>query len=365
MKSFEDLFRGKRVLVTGHTGFKGSWLSMWLLFLGAEVVGYSDHVSTEKDNFAVSGLSGRMVDIRGDVRDSSRLEEVILYYRPTFIFHLAAQALVIPSYEDPRETFETNIMGTVNLLESVRKTSSIEVVLIITSDKCYRNMEWDWGYRENDILGGEDPYSSSKACVEKIVESYIASFFDPQKGCIRPSVATVRAGNVIGGGDWSKYRLIPDCMGSLLEGRSISIRHPHAVRPWQHVLDPLGGYLLLASKMYKSGGVLNGAWNFGPTEDSPMTVKECVELIIQKWGSGSWVDASSPDQFHETSFLSLDTSKVRSILGWRSSLDIENAFEYTIDWVKTLYRGGDMYQFGLGQVNEFMERANGLYGYQK
>lgn len=365
MTFLQDMYKGKRVLVTGHTGFKGSWLSMWLHSLGAEVIGYSDGVFTERDNFVVSRLWDRMVDIRGDVRDHARLEEAILTNKPTFIFHLAAQALVIPSYEDPRKTFETNIMGTINLLESVRKSSSVEVVLIITSDKCYRNMEWEWGYRENDVLGGDDPYSSSKACVEKVVEGYRSSFFDPLKEGASPSIATARAGNVIGGGDWSRYRLVPDCMECLLEGRPIKLRNPYSVRPWQHVLDPLGGYLLLASKMYRSQGRYNGAWNFGPAGEKPMTVQECADLIIQKWGGGSWVDVSSPGQPHESSFLSLDTSKARSVLGWESILNIQEAVDYTIDWVKNLCGGRDMYGVGLAHINEFMERANGSYRYQK
>ena len=282
---FSGIYRGKKVLVTGHTGFKGSWLALWLHLLGAEVIGFSLPPSGEFDNYNLLGLGANITDIRGDIRDRAHLREVFETHQPELVFHLAAQAIVRDSYVNPVDTFETNVMGTANVLECIRLSESIEAGLIVTSDKCYENKEQIRGYREEDALGGYDPYSASKGCAEIVTASYRRSFFE---GEIKTpiSISTARAGNVIGGGDWSAYRILPDCIKSLLEQKPIGVRNPKAVRPWQFVLEPLYGYLLLVANMYVEPDRFCGAWNFGPDYKSVIPVQAVVEKILRLWGSG-------------------------------------------------------------------------------
>lgn len=357
MDYFNGVFKGKTILVTGHTGFKGSWLSLWLQNLGANVIGYALDPYTKEDNFIVTGLSNKIEDIRGDIRDYQKLTMVFEKYNPEFVFHLAAQPLVRLSYEQPRETYEINIMGTVNILEAARKSHSVKVLINVTSDKCYENKEWIWGYRENDPMGGYDPYSSSKGCAELVISAYTRSFFNSKTiSKNRIAAASVRAGNVIGGGDWSKDRIIPDSIRSLRNNQAIQIRNPNAVRPWQHVLEPLTGYLLLASKLYQHSDKYVGAWNFGPEYSSVLTVKQIVEKLISKWGSGSWHDLSNLNALHEANLLSLDISKARNLLKWQPVLNIDTALDYVVEWYKALIRNDDMYNVAVKQIKNYMKK---------
>ena len=350
---FGNVFAGKTILITGHTGFKGSWLCIWLKELGAKVVGYSLEPYTERDNFVVSCLKDKINHIIGDVRNFKSLYKVFEKYQPEFVFHLAAQPIVRESYDNPKETYDINIGGTMNVLECCRLNDSARVIINVTSDKCYENKEWIWGYRESDPMGGYDPYSSSKGCSELITAAYRNSFFNPidfeKHG---KSLSTVRAGNVIGGGDWQKDRIVPDCVRALESKKPIETRNPRATRPWQHVLEPLSGYLLLASKMYKEPQKYCGAWNFGPNHESIITVGEIVDMIVEKWGSGSWIDKSNQDEPHETNLLSLDISKAKTYLKWAPVCDIETTVVKTIDWYKE-YELQDPYGFCLGQIEEY------------
>jgi CDP-glucose 4,6-dehydratase len=327
MASLSSIFKGRTVLVTGHTGFKGSWLSIWLKEIGAHVVGYALKPHTSRDNFAVSKLDTQIESIIGDIRDYTSLKQIFDKYHPEIVFHLAAQPIVRLSYKQPRETYATNLIGTVNLLECCRLTDSVKVVVNVTSDKCYQNNEWDWGYRETDTLGGHDPYSSSKACSEIITAAYRDSFFNGKY------VSTVRAGNVIGGGDWQLDRLVPDCIRSLLQESPIILRNPESTRPWQHVLEPLSGYLLLASRMWVDGETYSGAWNFSPYQQSAIPVKELVTWVIYHWGKGKYT-CSNIAHPHEDKMLALDSSKARRLLGWKSRLNIDKTVKYTVDWYK-------------------------------
>ena len=334
-----DAFKGKTVLVTGHTGFKGSWLSIWLKELGANVVGYALEPHTQDDIFVTSKLEDRIrSSIIADIRNYRILTDAFEHFHPETVFHLAAQPIVRQSYNDPIFTYDTNIMGTVNVLECCRQTSSVKAVVVVTSDKCYQNNEWDWGYRENDTLGGRDPYSSSKACVELITAAYRDSFLRQQG----KRIATARAGNVIGGGDWQTDRLVPDCIRALKKHEPIKIRNPEAVRPWQFVLEPLAGYLMLAERLLgEDGEKFEGAWNFAPTADNTLTVKDIVESVIENWvidGDGPWRDARCIAQHSytpETKMLMLDASKARRLLHWKPKLSISEAIRYTVDWYKS------------------------------
>lgn len=348
---FNDVFEGKTVLVTGHTGFKGSWLSIWLNELGANVVGYALAPHTKDDNFVVSGVGKKIESNIGDIRDFDGIRRVFNKYHPEIVFHMAAQPLVRLSYAQPKLTYDTNIGGTVNLLECCRASSSVKVIINVTTDKCYENKEWVWGYRENDTLGGYDPYSSSKACSEIITAAYRNSFFNLGNEFL----SSVRAGNVIGGGDWNTDRLIPDCIRALKKGEPIKIRAPHALRPWQHVLDALSGYLLLASKMYEDGDKYAGAWNFGPHYSSVITVEELVVRVISDWGGGSFKDLpkQSPQIKHESNLLMLDISKAFNLLNWSPLLSVDEAIEYTVDW----YKKPDMnYKFCVNQINKYVSK---------
>lgn len=353
MNRFNNLYRGKTVLVTGHTGFKGSWLSIWLHELGAKVIGYALDPYTEKDNFVLSGIGGKIVDIRGDIRNRKKVNEVFEEYEPEIVFHLAAQPLVRLSYEKPLETYQTNIMGTIIILESIRNCASTKVGIMITSDKCYENKEQLWGYKETDPLGGYDPYSSSKGAAEIAVSSWRKSYFNPnQYQKHGKAVASVRAGNVIGGGDWAKDRIIPDCIRALENNMSIEIRNPKSLRPWEHVLEPLNGYLMLGEKMYNDPVNYSEAWNFGPDISSIVTVWEIAEKVVNKYGSGKLVDKSNPKALYEAKILSLDSAKARFKLGWRPELDIDTTVSLTTQWYLR-YKTENVYQLCLEQINKF------------
>jgi CDP-glucose 4,6-dehydratase len=356
---FKDIYRGKTVLITGHTGFKGSWLSIWLKELGAKVVGYSLNPSTSEDNFVLSGLNNRIIDIRGDVRDLDKLKKVFKEHKPEFVFHLAAQPLVRLSYEMPLATYETNVMGTLNVLEAIRASSSVKAGIMITTDKCYENKEQIWGYRETDALGGYDPYSSSKGCAEILIASYRNSYFNPKQYELhQKAIASVRAGNVIGGGDWSKDRLIPDAVRALMNDEPINIRNPHSTRPWQFVLEPLYGYLLLASKMYEGGISYSSAWNFGPNEDNLVAVNKVVDCMIRCWGRGSYkILENDTNLKHEAALLSLDCTKAKTYLNWKPTYDIENALRLTVDWYKH-YKEIDVYELCAQQIKNYEQRLS-------
>jgi CDP-glucose 4,6-dehydratase len=356
-------YRGRRVLVTGHTGFKGCWLAAWLSYLGAEVAGYALDPMTERDNFVVSGLARRIVDLRGDVRDFDALRGVFEDFKPEFVFHLAAQALVRKGYRNPKETFDTNVGGTVNVLENCRLSDSVMTIVNVTSDKCYDNKEWPWGYRECDPMGGYDPYSSSKGCSELLSAAYRTSFFNGNMPGPRKALATVRAGNVMGGGDWSEDRIVPDCIRFLEAGEPIKVRNPNAVRPWQFVLEPLGGYLLLGAKMSEHPDRYGGPWNFGPERSSSIPVSELVGLLIAEWGSGSWESTPTDNQAHEAGILTLDINKARYNLGWSPCMTIGETIGKTVQWYKASYRETDMGPFTKAQIEEYMRRMmTGLSG---
>ncbi len=351
---FDNFYRGKRVLVTGHTGFKGSWLSIWLNELGAEVAGVGLDPSTDRDNFVLGRVGERIKeDIRADIRDGEKMKEIFAEYRPEIVFHLAAQPLVRLSYECPAETYRTNVMGTVNIMEAVRATADVKVGVMITTDKCYENKEQIWGYREDEPMGGYDPYSSSKGAAEIAISSWRRSFFNPEKYAEHgKAIASVRAGNVIGGGDWSLDRIIPDCIRALEAGKPVDIRSPKAIRPWQHVLEPLGGYMLLAAKMWNSPTEYCEGWNFGPRSESISTVWDVASRVIADYGSGSLRDLSDPDALHEAKLLMLDISKAKFRLGWEPRMNIDRTVAMTVDWYKN-YRIEEPYDLCLRQISEY------------
>ncbi len=349
-----NIYSGKRVLITGHTGFKGSWLSIWLHSIGAKIIGVSLNPATDRDNYVLSGIGDKIeADIRADIRDGEKMKEIFAKYRPDIVFHLAAQPLVRLSYDIPVETYKTNVMGTINILEAIRSTDSVKVGVMITTDKCYENREQIWGYREDDAMGGYDPYSSSKGAAEIAISSWRRSYFNPMKFTEHGvSIASVRAGNVIGGGDWALDRIIPDCIRAIEQGQPIIVRSPNAVRPWQHVLEPLNGYLMLAAKMLKTPTVYCEGWNFGPDAAGLVPVKEIVELIMDNFDYHNMIDASTPNAPHEANMLSLDTTKARHFLGWQPKLNIQQTIKYVSDWYKN-YHTTDVYEMCLKQINSF------------
>jgi len=356
MNKISSFYENKRVFVTGHTGFKGSWLCIWLKHLGAHVTGFSIDVNTNEDNYAVSRIGDKIDDIRGDVSDTEQISAAIQASQPEIVFHMAAQPLVRESYQNPHITYMTNVMGTLNLLEAIRSCNSVKSVVIITTDKCYRNKEWVWGYRENDELGGYDPYSSSKACCELLVDSYRKSFFNLNDNQNREiGIATARAGNVIGGGDWSKDRIIPDCIRSLMSRKPIMIRNPGATRPWQHVLEPLGGYLHLALKLFQEPTKYSEAFNFGPNPEGIIEVRHVVTKLVDYFGEGSWEAPGNKIQVHEANLLSLDISKSKNMLGWHPVWDIDEAIGKTADWYKN-FRQTDVYDMCVNQIKEYEKR---------
>jgi len=351
-------WQDKRVLVTGHTGFKGSWLSLWLQKLGANVFGYALSPPTEPSLFEVAHVADGMVSIRGDVRDLEHLQATIARFRPEIIIHMAAQPLVRYSYENPVETYSTNVMGTVNLLEAVRRSEGVRVVVCITSDKCYENKEWLWGYRENERMGGRDPYSSSKGCAELAISAYRHSYFPPEDFQHHGvALASTRAGNVIGGGDWAKDRLIPDIMTAIMEKRPVIIRNPHAIRPWQHVLEPLNGYLCLVEQLWIRGPELAQAWNFGPSSDDAQTVSWIVEYLTNLWGEGACWELDSAQHPHEDNYLKLDCSKARSLLGWAPKLRLSTALDWIVEWYRGHQQNRDMRALTEAQITRFEDIA--------
>lgn len=352
---FHDFYRGKRVLVTGHTGFKGSWLSIWLHELGAEVIGVSQEPISRLDNYVLSGIGQKIkADLRADIRDGNRLKEIFHEYSPQIVFHLAAQPLVRLSYDIPVETYETNVMGTIHILEAIRLTESVKVGVMITTDKCYENKEQIWGYRENEPMGGYDPYSSSKGAAEIAINSWRKSFFNPSAYDIHGKcIASVRAGNVIGGGDWALDRIIPDCIRALEAGRSIDIRNPKAVRPWQHVLEPLSGYMLLCMKMWDAPTKYCDGWNFGPRLESIISVWDIGTKVIRDYGSGKLCDLSDPQALHEANLLLLDISKAKFGLGWEPRMNIDQCIALTVDWYKR-YRQEDVYTLCTEQISTYI-----------
>lgn len=353
---YQDFYKGKRILVTGHTGFKGSWLSIWLHELGAEVIGIGLDPSTVRDNYVLSGIKGKIVDLRGDVRDGKRLKDVFAKYQPEIVFHLAAQPLVRLSYEMPVDTYEVNVMGTIHVMEAIRATDSVKVGVMITTDKCYENKEQIWGYRENEPMGGYDPYSSSKGAAEIAIASWRQSFFNPlQYEKHGKSIASVRAGNVIGGGDWAFDRIIPDCIKALEGSKTINIRSPKAIRPWQHVLEPLSGYLLLAQKMWDEPTKYCEGWNFGPRSESIANVWDVATRVIENYGSGELKDLSDPNALHEAQLLMLDISKAKFLLGWEPKMNIDQTIELTVDWYKR-YKDENVYTICLEQIKTFISK---------
>lgn len=333
---FDGFYRGKRVFVTGHTGFKGSWLSAWLLKLGATVAGYSVGVRTKPSHFEVLDLGRRLAHFVGDIRRLDSLTDAFNAFRPDVVFHLAAQAITRLSYEEPKLTLDTNLGGTVNILEAMRTTPSTQVGVLITSDKCYENVEWEYGYRESDRLGGKDPYSASKACAEIAFSAYARSFF---KAPGSPAVATARAGNVIGGGDWALDRIVPDCVRAWTDGKPVLLRYPRAVRPWQHVLEPLSGYLWLGARLYeKREGLAGESFNFGPSDETEHSVLDLVSEMQKVWPSGEWCQEVVPDAGkHEASLLKLNCDKAFSRLPWRATFTFAEAARITAEWYKVFY----------------------------
>lgn len=350
---FNGFYKNKRVLITGHTGFKGSWLSIWLHELGAQVIGVSLDPSTERDNYVLSGIGNKITDLRCDIRDGESMKEIFRQYQPEIVFHLAAQPLVRLSYEEPVTTYETNVMGTIHVLEAIRVTDSVRVGIMITTDKCYENKEQIWGYRENEPMGGYDPYSSSKGAAEIAIASWRRSFFHPEQYVNHgKSIASVRAGNVIGGGDWAKDRIIPDCIRALESGRPIEIRSAQAVRPWQHVLEPLSGYLLLAEKMWNEPTKYCEGWNFGPRMESISTVWDVATKVVENYGIGELKDLSHPNALHEAKLLMLDISKAKFRLGWEPRMDIDQTVELTVNWYKK-YQEEDVYGLCIEQIEMY------------
>lgn len=341
-------------MVTGHTGFKGAWLSLWLEHLGAVVTGYALAAPSSPSLFGLLGLEGRIHSVEGDVRDLRRLQALMKEARPEIVFHMAAQSLVRASYRDPLDTYSTNVMGTVHMLEAVRHSAGARVVVNVTSDKCYQEQESRRGHREGDPLGGRDPYSSSKACAELVTAAYRDSFFSgARKGDSIVAVASARAGNVLGGGDWAEDRLVPDSMRALSRKVAIPVRNPGATRPWQHVLEPLDGYLLLAERLWSHGAAFAGAWNFGPGEENGKPVGWVVERIVRLWGpDASWI-ADKREHAREAKDLSLDSSKAGAQLGWRCRLDVEETLEWVVTWYRSVDSGADPLELTLSQITRY------------
>ena len=359
--TFDGVYKNLTVLVTGHTGFKGTWLSMWLDLLGAHVIGYSLDPPTPPNHFEMSGMKDRMEDIRADIMDLGRLTGVMEEYQPRVVFHMAAQPIVTESYERPRETFAVNALGTINVLEAIRTTRSVRAAVFVTSDKCYRNKDWLWGYRENDDLGGGDPYSASKAMAEIAVEAYRDAYFPGNRREEHTAaVASARAGNVVGGGDWARNRLLPDIIRALTEGRPIDIRNPAATRPWQFVLSPLCGYMWLGVQLLREGAQFAGPWNFGPVDPFSDSVLQIVEKVIRLWGSGRWRDISTGHAPHEAHWLTLTWEKAASRLEWHPAYALPEVLSGTVEWYREWHRqgaGANMYDFSAEQIRSYTEVA--------
>jgi CDP-glucose 4,6-dehydratase len=350
MIQFQDIYRKKRVLITGHTGFKGSWLTLWLKELGAEISGIALQPYSYLNHWDLLDLS--IDDNRLDIRDYNRLLHVFQEKQPEIVFHLAAQPLVRKSYHEPLDTWSTNVIGTANVLEACRHTSSVRAIVVVTTDKCYQNQEWPWGYRENDRLGGHDPYSASKAGAELVASSYRSSYFD---GLEIPLLATARAGNVIGGGDWSEDRLIPDLVRSIEKNSTLEIRSPNARRPWQHVLESLSGYLLLGSRLLQGDKIAAQAWNFGPNQDGNRAVTDLLESLSEHWTNFQWIPTDKI-QPHETGFLYLDSSSAKHVLGWQPVWDFKTSVSKTADWYNARWQKKEL--ISLSQLVEYISSAS-------
>lgn len=349
-----QFWQGKSVFLTGHTGFKGSWLCLWLTSIGAKVTGYALAPPSDPCLYELARIDELVDSHIADIRDSERLAAAMIESKPDIVFHLAAQPIVRDSYKNPVETYSTNVMGTVNLLEIVRKCPSVKAVVNVTTDKCYENQEWDWGYRENDFLGGFDPYSSSKACSELVTAAYRSSYFNPQTHKHHGvAIATARAGNVIGGGDWAVDRLVPDIIRSILAGETIRIRNPHAVRPWQHVLEPISGYLTLARRLYEDGPDFAEGWNFGPLETDAKPVEWIVQRICQLWDEGTRYEIDNGDSPHEAHYLKLDCSKARAKMGWQPKWSLDKALISTIEWVVAYREKADLQRACIQQIQTY------------
>lgn len=352
MVTMSNLYKGKKVLVTGHSGFKGSWLTLWLNELGAEVIGYSKEPNTNPSLYNILNLEQKCTSIFGDIRDKEHLEKVFNEHKPEIVFHLAAQPLVRLSYFEPVETYETNVLGVLNVLEAAKKSGSVKTFINVTTDKCYENIEKDYAYKEEDKMGGYDMYSSSKACSEILTASYRNSFLKAGMGF---SLASARAGNVIGGGDWALDRLVPDCARFISQDKKIEIRNPEATRPWQHVLEPLSGYLLLGTKLIQDGEKYSDCFNFGPNPESVLNVGEVTKKMVECWGCGEVV-VKKTDAIHEANLLQLDITKAKEVLNWHPKYTANEAVQRTVEWYKRFYDGEEMYDFTLSQIKEYEER---------
>lgn len=350
-----SFWQGRRVFVTGHTGFKGGWLAIWLRQLGAEVAGFALAPPTEPSLFEAARVGDGMVSTIGDIRDAAALSEAVRAFQPEFVFHLAAQPLVRLSYDIPVETYATNVLGTVHLLEAARACDSVRTVVNVTSDKCYENREWVWGYRENEAMGGYDPYSSSKGCAELVTSAYSRSYCaNPEHPERRLALASGRAGNVIGGGDWALDRLVPDLIRGFLNAEPVAIRNPAAVRPWQHVLEPLSGYLKLAEALSEDPAGSAGGWNFGPSSEAVRTVREVADALVEAWeGEASWQDLSDPEKLHEAKLLQLDSTKARMGLDWRPRWGFEETIARTAKWYEKVSNGADARELCFADIEEY------------
>lgn len=351
-----EFWHGRRVFLTGHTGFKGGWLSLWLQSLGAELTGFALEPATQSNLFDEAKVAHRMNSIIGDIRDLGALQRAIHAARPEIVIHMAAQPLVRHSYQNPVETYATNVMGTVHVLEGVRNTPGVKAVVNVTTDKCYENREWVWGYRENEPMGGYDPYSNSKGCAELVSSAYRSSFFNAnsheQHGV---ALATARAGNVIGGGDGSPDRLIPDIVAAFEQGNAVSIRNPNAIRPWQYVLEPLRGYMTLAERLFECGPAYAEGWNFGPEDEDARPVGWIVEQMAELWGNGAKWNIEIGEHPHEATYLKLDISKARSRLDWHPNIRLKDALEFIIDWSKQRQAGVDIRELALAQIHAYQK----------
>ena len=355
----KTFWRGRRVLVTGHTGFKGGWLSLWLESLGAEVTGYALAPTSSPNLYEAANVTrGLKESVIADIRDLDRLGDVIRRAPPEIVIHMAAQPLVRASYADPIETYSVNVLGTATLLEAIRRAGGVRAVVSVTSDKCYENREWAWGYRESDPMGGFDPYSSSKGCAELVTSAMRNSFFHPESWPEhKVAVASARAGNVIGGGDWAEDRLVPDLVRAFTAGLAAAVRRPDAIRPWQHVLEPLSGYLVLAERLVEDGPDFADAWNFGPEESDAREVGWLADRVSKLWGEGARCDRDRRVHPHEATFLKLDCSKARARLVWRPRWDLERALEETVGWYRAFYAGSDVRALSMGQIAAYSTQA--------
>jgi CDP-glucose 4,6-dehydratase len=354
---FDGFYKNKKVLITGHTGFKGSWLCLLLNKLGADVYGYALPPTTTPNLFSEAQVNEIVTSHIGDIRDFEKLKGVLYKIQPEIVIHMAAQALVMESYKNPRETFEVNIMGTVNLLDVARITKSVKVIVNVTTDKCYENKEWHWGYRENEPMGGFDPYSNSKGCSELVTSSYRSSYFNPQDYSEHGvALASARAGNVIGGGDWADNRLIPDFIRAITDGNKVKIRSPFAIRPWQHVLEPLSGYLTLAAKLFSEGIHYAEGWNFGPEDMDAKNVEWITSTICKLWGEGASFSIDANPQPHEANYLKLDCSKAKSELDWLPKWNIETTLNTIVNWNKAFLKGENIRTVTEQQIKKYFEK---------